>query len=262
MNLIDLSMFGSMTKLKFSGKTKPPPKKNQEQTALNPKQPELFKNDIFNTYYEEGCSNDLVMNEQSNDDDNDDDDETEARDKFETSNTTFYKVLRQSYYDEHMNQLKNFQKNDGLKSSTRRVKKPIKPLAERKLIISSPINAVKVLSIDANMLKKSCSLDNLLSKTSFEAQWDALQRMMDTSPTQSSISSLEDAPSPFLPRLCTACGDCHYPSQNDIVSFSRNNEDEDSSNLRTMKYLSKSHSIEAFFNLEKLTVVNFAKVIY
>lgn len=103
-----------------------------------------------------------------------DEDEVEARDKFETTNTTFYKVLTKSFYEEHFDQLKHFRKQEtGLKSSTRREKKTARNLRERKLIISSPQNFQR-LETDFTLalrneaekisgsLKRSASAEDLL----------------------------------------------------------------------------------------------------
>ncbi|XP_050302961.1 uncharacterized protein LOC126740816 isoform X2 [Anthonomus grandis grandis] len=102
-----------------------------------------------------------------------DEEEVERRDKFESQNTTFYKVLTKSFYDEHLHNLNKFQKHEGgLKSSTKRDKKLTKNLKERKLVISSPQNFQRVENDIINTLrreaekigpiKKSASLDNLL----------------------------------------------------------------------------------------------------
>lgn len=112
--------------------------------------------------------------------------EIEVRDKFETENTIFYKVLTSSYYEKHLGQLKQLEKqSNALKSSTKRDKK--KDLTQRKKVISSPLNFRKVdndlsesmrkMADQIGELKKSASLDNLLrDSVEFSSNMAALEK--------------------------------------------------------------------------------------
>ncbi|XP_019769906.2 uncharacterized protein LOC109544256 isoform X3 [Dendroctonus ponderosae] len=210
-----------------------------------------------------------------------DEDEFEARDKFETTNTTFYKVLTKSFYEEHFDQLKHFRKQEsGLKSSTRREKKPTRNLRERKLIISSPQNFQR-LETDFTLalrkeaekisgtLKKSASAEDLLRTSD-----DFSNRLLELSRgalMSGSIQNFNSAESSFHSTdksnssedckenqqrffdECSNCGSYHNlaPKNEQSSHFnahevdsgsseSQNEDGEGSSNLVTMRNISQS----------------------
>lgn len=209
--MMDFRFFGSMTNLTFAGKGKSNSKsqnnqKDSKQNLTGKETPEstntvakevssITASDLQPK--EEGRSSFrsfLGLNKLPSDDRNSprsvkketatemagpktedvDDQEVEARDKFEMTNTTFYKVLTKSFYEKHIDHLQPFRKHDnGLKSSPKREKKSTRTLRDRKLIISSPQNFQRIeneltmtLRREADkiggMLKKSSSMDNLL----------------------------------------------------------------------------------------------------
>lgn len=128
-----------------------------------------------------------------------DDQEVEARDKFEMTNTTFYKVLTKSFYEQHIDHLQPFRKQDnGLKSSPKREKRSTRTLRDRKLVISSPQNFQRIeneltmtLRREADtigrMLKKSSSMDNLLRDSD-----DFTNRLSELDKGKLSFGSVQD----------------------------------------------------------------------